>query len=109
MAPAWGVVKENKLISGALVVLFGLLMAWGIWVTDNIYAKSAAVKVDKETIQSMITVQNKTLQVACLDIDELKKEDRRLRVTINEVQAKILIILLDIQRDMKIANKRSER
>lgn len=101
MAPIKQVVKENKLISGALLVLFGLLITWGIWVTDEKYARSMAMEIDKRTVQSMIEVQNKTLQIACVDIDELKREDRRLRETINENQVKIMMLLLDIQKKVR--------
>ncbi len=101
MAAMKQVIKENKLISGILVVLFGLLMSWGIWVTNTTYTRSMAVEIDRRTIQSTIEVQNKTLQIACVDIDELKKEDRRLRETMNENQVKIMMLLLDIQKKIR--------
>jgi len=95
------VIKDNKLISGLLVVLFGLLMSWGVWVTNGMYSRAASVEVDKTTIRSLMETQNKTLQVACIDIDELKKEDKRLRETINENQVKIMMLLLDIQKKVR--------
>ncbi len=98
-------IKENKSISGALLILFGLLMSWGVWVTNGMYEKKAAVEIDRKTIQSMIEVQSKTVQVACVDIDNLKKEDVRiekeLKEMINNNQLKIMMILLDIQKKVK--------
>ncbi|MBU0907400.1 MAG: hypothetical protein KKE05_04565 [Nanoarchaeota archaeon] len=93
--------KDNKLISGLLLLLFGLLMSWGVWVTNGIYTKSMAMEMDKRTVQSIMETQNKTLQINIFDIAELKQEDKRLREKINENQEKIMMLLLDIQKRVR--------
>lgn len=93
--------KDNKLISGLLLLLFGLLMSWGIWVTNGIYTKFMAVEIDKRTIRSIMETQNKSLEITVFDINELKQEDKRLREKINENQEKIMMLLLDIQKRVR--------
>ncbi len=94
-------VMDNKIISGILVALFGLLMAWGIWVTNGNFKTEAKHAVSQKTIENV-----------CEDVNELKKDTKEIRVELKEQreiifgnQEKILERLGLIHKSVKIQEK----
>jgi|SRR3972149_731146 len=101
MAPIKQFTKENKLVSVIAGIILSALLTWGIWVTNGIFNKSTEIQIDRKAIETVLQSTNKTIQIACNDIDELKKEDKELRKLIYESNEKILNILLSIQRKIQ--------
>ncbi len=105
---------DNKIISGILVALFGLLMAWGIWVTNGNYkAKEVQgipekiVGIEKAQAVSRIVIENVRSDVNQLKVDtkEIRVELKEQREIIYGNQEKILERLGAIHRSVKVQEK----
>jgi len=100
-------IRENKLISIMIGIVFTGLVGWGSWVTSQTFERGVKVQLNQKSIESVLQAQEKTLSIVCMDINELKgidrelkKEDKELRELIHKNQKEIMNTLLSIKNKM---------
>lgn len=88
-------ILENKFISGVVLVLLGLFISWGIWVTNGVY----------KTHETATT----TVKTICSDINKLQIDTKEIRLELKEQreliyinQEKILEKLGGISKSLKM-------
>lgn len=58
---------DNKILTGTAIVVFGLVLSWGIWVTSGVYQTDKAQEVTKVATDSKI-------DSICTDLNELRSD-----------------------------------
>ena len=94
-------IMDNKIISGIVIAIFGLLMAWGISQTNKSFKAEKAQEVSQKVIENV-----------CTDVEELKKDTKEIRIELKEQremihkgQEKIFERLGSIHKSMKTQAK----
>jgi len=92
---------DNKVVSGVVIAVFSLLMAWGIWVTNGNFRVEKAQAVSQKITENV-----------CSDVNQLKGDVKEIRVELKDQreviyknQEKILERLGSIHKSVKSNNK----
>ena len=81
---------KTKLGSWVVTTLAGLIIAWGIWATNELFAQKTDSAVTKEQTK-----------IICDDIQELKKQGEKRDEKRQQDKDDIMKELLKIQRQLK--------
>ena len=94
-------IMDNKIISGIVIAIFGLLMTWGVWVTKGNFKAEKIQEISQKVIENV-----------CRDVDQLKQDTKEIRIELKEQremiykgQEKIFERLNSIHKSVKIQEK----
>ena len=93
----------NKFISGVIIVIFGLLISWGVWVTNGVYRADKVQEVSDKTISTLC------INITKLEgeVKEVKGELKSQRDLIHQNQEKLLEKLGGISKSLKSNDRRT--
>ena len=98
-------VKENKLISLILGILFSSIITYGTWVTNQIFSQASKMSSHEAGQKEESKSISKQVDEIKGEIGDLKKEVKeegvKLRKDIVDNQKELLKLLIDIKRDGK--------
>jgi len=89
--------KEDKIILSIIGILVISLLGWGTWVTVDLFAQEKMIAVLEKDRQSL----REDMGEIKGEIREVKKDLSKATEKINDNQAEMLIILLDIKKEAR--------
>ena len=89
--------KEDKIILSVIGILVISLLGWGTWVTVDLFAQEMLIAVLEKDRQSL----REDMGEIKGEIREVKKDLSKATEKINDNQAEMLIILLDIKKEAR--------
>lgn len=89
--------KENKIIVGIVMAIFGLVVSWGIWVTNGTYKSENTA----QSLSNDINAVKESQTNMSGEIKEIRNELKEQRDLIHTNQEKILERLGGISKSLK--------